>query len=74
MNKREEDFDNKRKELIDNIDDVINKYNDFSKKVTPRNWRITGHHIVELRKIKEELKTVNPMSESEWETLNNYLT
>lgn len=60
-----DDFDILKKELIENIDQVLEIYDDFINDFSPKHWRTTGHHFTELKKMKEEVKNFTPITSDE---------
>lgn len=73
MNNRQNnslEFSNRMNAVIDKIDSLIEEYEKFTKTVSPKNWRTTGHHYTELRKMKEDigyfLELTEKEKENEW--------
>ena len=61
------DFDTLRKGVLNKIDSLIREYEDLTNEVSPNNWRTTGHHLSELRKMKEDIVRFKEISEQEKE-------
>jgi hypothetical protein len=65
-----DDFEIGKKSVLQLLNQLIEEYEDWSNDVSPSSWRLTGHHITELKKMKEEIERVNPISieekENEW--------
>jgi hypothetical protein len=63
----EEEFDGKREEFINKLDEFAREYNKFITIVSPSNWRTTGHHLTELRKMKDDIKNFKPLTNKDLE-------
>lgn len=61
------DFDTLKKGVLNKIDSLIKEYEEFTNEVSPGNWRSTGHHLTELRKMKEDILRFKEISEDEKE-------
>jgi len=48
-------FEEKKKEILLEIENLKKKYDDFTKEVSPDHWRTTGHHFGELNKMLEDI-------------------
>lgn len=48
-------FSEKKTNIVDMINKLMEEYEIFTKTVSPKNWRTTGHHFTELRKMKEDI-------------------
>lgn len=61
--------------MLNKIDSLIREYEDklwiapdnLTNEVSPNNWRTTGHHLSELRKMKEDIVRFKEISEQEKE-------
>lgn len=62
-----EDFVISQKSTLRALDNLVNEYNDFLEDVSPKHWRLTGHHFSELRKMIEEIKELTPITKAEKE-------
>jgi hypothetical protein len=62
-----EDFEISKKSTLQLIDSLMSEYEDFLNDVSPKHWRRTGHHFSELRKMKEEINDMTPITKSEKE-------
>ena len=51
--------------LMESVGKLIAEYDEFSKTVSPQDWRLTGHHFTELRKMKEEIEGLHEITETE---------
>jgi hypothetical protein len=64
------DFNVKKEELIQMLRSFYEFYYNFTKEVSPKNWRTTGHHLTQLRNMKEDiekLESITPKDlENEW--------
>jgi hypothetical protein len=45
----------------------MEEYEKFTKTVSPKNWRTTGHHFTELRKMKDDIVNFSELTEKEKE-------
>jgi len=65
-----DDFNLLKKSVLLKLDSLIEEYDDLSRDVSPRQWRITGHHITDLKKMRQEVENLLPISveekENEW--------
>lgn len=52
----EEDFAISKRSVLMLLDELIEEYSDFTNDVSPKNWRTTGHHITELKKMKDDIE------------------
>ena len=62
-----DDFEIGKKEVSLKLQELIDIYEDFSNDISPKHWRLTGHHITELRKMLDELKGVTEITPEEKE-------
>lgn len=56
------EFEIGKKELSIRIQELINIYEDFTNDVSPKHWRRTGHHITELKKMRDEIKDITEIT------------
>ena len=61
------EFEIGKKELSIRIQELINIYEDFTNDVSPKHWRRTGHHITELKKMRDEIKDITEITPNESE-------
>ena len=74
INKEEIDetisFLKNKEKIINMINSFMDEYENFTKSVAPKNWRFTGHHFSELRRMKEEIHFFSEITkkdkENEW--------
>ena len=62
---KESTFESDKLNLKKDLVKLIMRYNGFSKSVSPKNWRTTGNHITELKKMLNEIDNLNEISEEE---------
>jgi len=60
-------FSDEKDKVIDMINLFMEEYEKFTKTVSPKNWRTTGHHFTELRKMKEDIVNFSELTEKEKE-------
>ena len=48
-------FSDEKYKIISIINSLMEEYGAFTKTVSPKNWRTTGHHFTELRKMKDDI-------------------
>ena len=53
--------------LISKLEEFREEYEKFSKKVSPKHWRITGTHFSNLEKMKEDIINFTEISDEEKE-------
>lgn len=58
-------FEEKRNSFIEKFNDAMEAYDELTKSVSPRNWRTTGHHFTEMKKIKEEVVDLKEITSTE---------
>jgi hypothetical protein len=52
--KSPEEFEKMRGQVISDFDRLINSYSKLTRQTSPKCWRLTGHQLTELRKMKVE--------------------
>ena len=62
-----DDFEIGKKEVLILIDKLYEAYSDFINDVSPKNWRITGHHLAELHVMKEDIGRFSEITKEESE-------
>ena len=60
-------FSDEKEKVINMINSLMEEYEKFTKTVSPKNWRTTGHHFTELRKMKEDIVNFSELTEKEKE-------
>ena len=65
--KNSKTFNKNKAELINSLDLIINQYDEFTKSVSPKSWRMIGFHFSSLKNIKEDIMFVNEISKQEKE-------
>jgi hypothetical protein len=60
-------FSDEKDKVINMINSLMEEYEKFTKTVSPENWRTTGHHFTELRKMKEDIVNFSELTEKEKE-------
>ena len=63
-----DDFEIAQKSILQSIENLIEEYNDFTMDVSPMDWRSTGHHLYELKKMKREIEDFGPISVEDKQT------
>jgi hypothetical protein len=48
-------FEIKQEELISEFDNLYHLYNEFTKQISPKHWRISGTHLTEIREMMKEI-------------------
>jgi len=68
-----EDFDASKKVILKELENFVLKYDNFTKRVSPKHHRSTGHDFHELMEIRNRILTyteISPVEEvliSEWD-------
>jgi len=62
-----DDFEIGKKSVLSLLDELMLEYEDFTKDVSPKNWRSTGSHFTDLRNMREEIEEFIPISVEEKE-------
>lgn len=57
-----EDFELCKKTVLRLLDDLLVEYEDFTNDISPTKWRTTGHHITQLKQIREDIEEFIPIS------------
>ena len=60
-------FSDEKDKMINMINSFMQEYEKFIKTVSPKNWRTTGHHFTELRKMKDDIVNFSELTEKEKE-------
>lgn len=60
-------FSDEKDKVIDMINSFMEEYEKFTKTVSPKNWRTSGHHFTELRKMKDDIVNFSELTEKEKE-------
>lgn len=58
-------FDENKKELKYKIEEILKIYDNFTKTVSPKYWRTTGHHFIELNKMKDDIDSFSEITEKQ---------
>jgi hypothetical protein len=59
------DFHKRRNKMVDKLNAFILEYKEFTKEVSPKNWRTTGTHCTQLDKICAEIQNLQPITEAD---------
>jgi hypothetical protein len=59
------DFESLKSGVINRLDRLIEEYEDFTNDVSPKHWRTTGHHLTELKRMKEDISRISEITEPE---------
>lgn len=54
--KTEKEFNTMRSDIITKLDQFYIDYNNFVNSVSPSNYRLTGHHFIELRNMRDDIQ------------------
>jgi hypothetical protein len=60
-------FSDEKDKVLNMINSLMEEYEKFTKTVSPKNWRTTGHHFTELRKMKDDIVNFSELTEKEKE-------
>jgi predicted esterase YcpF (UPF0227 family) len=60
-------FSDEKDRVLDMINSLMEEYEKFTKTVSAKNWRTTGHHFTELRKMKDDIVNFSELTEKEKE-------
>jgi hypothetical protein len=63
-------FNDMKSNILSKLDEFMSEYDEFTKNVSSKNWRQTGSHFTELRKMKSEIldfKEVNRLYMKKYE-------
>lgn len=63
------DFQLERNKLIDELNALSIKYSDFTDRVSPKQWRLTGHHVNKLFSIAKEMNDLTEITSEEMEVV-----
>jgi hypothetical protein len=56
-------FNKEKLLMINEVNDLMIKYDEFTKKVSSEDWRLTGTHYTNLRIMKEDINTFKPITQ-----------
>ncbi|HLO91534.1 MAG TPA: hypothetical protein VK172_10260 [Lentimicrobium sp.] len=59
-------FEERKAKILKDVENLLDDYDAFTKSVSPKHWRTTGHHCAELRKIKDEIPELTQITEAEY--------
>jgi hypothetical protein len=62
-----DDFEIAKKEVEMALQNLLEKYEDFTNDVSPKYWRTTGTHLTSIRNILEDIQRFEPVSVEEKE-------
>lgn len=65
--KKEPNFNSIKKSLLDKIEFLYNEYSEFTKVVSPKNWRLAGTHYHNIKKMKDEVADFSEITKEEKE-------
>ena len=63
-------FEIEQEKLISEFDNLYHLYNEFSKRVSPKHWRITGAHFTEMRKMMNEIPKFTEITAEEQKSVD----
>jgi len=58
-------FDKKKKKMLEKLQEFKEVYDEFTKDVSPRDWRVTGTHFADLNKMERAIYSFREMTEEE---------
>jgi hypothetical protein len=65
-------FDDMKSNILSKLDEFISEYDQFTKNVSSKNWRQTGNHFGELKKMKSEILDFKESNESDRMFMKKY--
>lgn len=66
-------FLKEKEEVVDLINTILDKYDNFTKSVSPKHWRTTGHHFTILKEMKDDISLFSKMTENEKKASENLI-
>lgn len=67
--KTPEEFKKSKEETIDKLKDFYDTYSEFCKFTKPSEWRMTGHHLAELKKMQIDItRELGPLTMKDLES------
>ena len=66
-------FKEEQDKIKSKIDSLLEEYEEFTKKVSPKNWRSTGSHFTEPRKMKKDIDNFVEITGEEKERVKEWL-
>lgn len=63
--KETKSFEKKKDDIIELIEHLKKEYFDFIKEVSSKNWRSTGNHFADLRKMQKDIEKFTKITEKE---------
>jgi hypothetical protein len=68
--KTKKEFQLMKDEMIQKVDDFMKNFDDFSRSISPSDWRTIGSYYKELKKFKDDIPFFKPITkkdlEKEW--------
>lgn len=61
-------FSDEKDNILNKLELFTKEYEEFTKKVSPKNWRSTGHHFTELRNIKDDISKFSEITDKDKES------
>jgi DNA-binding ferritin-like protein len=62
MSVQSEKYTAKKEKVAEKLGELMVEYEEFTKMVSPEDWRITGHHFTELRKMNEDIRALTEIT------------
>lgn len=59
------EFKEQKQEMINELTNLLEKYNEFTKKVSPKNYRTTGEHFSAIRNMREDIQYLEEITDVE---------
>ena len=66
-------FEKEKQEIADELSNFLKKYDEFTKKVSPKNWRSTGTHFSRITEFIEDIKNFSEMTDEEKENFKKFI-
>jgi len=63
-------FDKQKLYILSELSNFMNKYDNFTKMVSSRNWRTTGMHFTQLRQMEKDIKRFIEITSNDIKYLN----
>ncbi len=66
----QEEFEQEKNLIVDNINNLINSYDEFTKHVSPKYWRTTSHHFSNLKEMMNDISNFTLITKKERDNID----
>jgi len=66
----QEEFEQEKNIIINNINDLINSYDELTKHVSPKYWRSISYHFSNLKELRNDVRHYTLMTKKERDAID----